>query len=86
MRYTPQDTVLTAVRNGYDTRAKIRERTGIPDRQVHGILTSLALADRVKLSGGRWSYIPECSWCKDTGLYDSCCRPHRCDCAAGREL
>ena len=25
-----------------------------------------------------------CHNCNDTGLYDACCRPHRCDCAAGK--
>ena len=28
---------------------------------------------------------PKCEHCKDTGLYDACCRPHLCDCEAGRE-
>jgi hypothetical protein len=27
----------------------------------------------------------KCEHCKDTGLYDACCRPHLCDCEAGRE-
>jgi len=26
----------------------------------------------------------KCDQCKDTGLYTACCRPHRCDCEAGR--
>jgi hypothetical protein len=25
---------------------------------------------------------PKCAQCHDTGLYDACCRPHRCDCGA----
>ncbi len=23
---------------------------------------------------------PDCNFCKGTGLYDACCRPHACEC------
>lgn len=29
---------------------------------------------------------PACANCRDTGLYDACCRPHLCDCEAGQAL
>lgn len=29
---------------------------------------------------------PKCEDCRDTGLYDACCRPHACDCEAGKRF
>ena len=27
-----------------------------------------------------------CTKCQDTGLYDACCRPHQCQCEAGKQF
>ena len=42
---------------------------------------ALLRQDALKLKAPQY----KCEHCKDTGLYDARCRPHLCDCEAGRE-